>query len=425
MKTVIGLIGVLGAIGLGACAGENGEWQTGGAGEGENIGVATQALTAQEDITASAVRQFPASCVIDGKMLIAGGYDASSTTALSSVYLFDPNGDPEWVSKTALPVATGEAEMIAIPGTDQCLFVGGKTTKTSASLATSYIYDLSGNSWTAVSGTALTGARANFALSLCGNGSGNDARIIAIGGKDSSTYRDTVQVFNVGTQTWSALTTLSATRAFPAVAPLIVATNNNDRYRKFIIAGGENGSGKSAVVDLLFTGTDCTSPDLDVASQTLSTARSKAFAFAEGSADTLMVCGGTTATALATDSCEKFAVTTWGATTVTRSAGATMNVARTQSKVLPAQDVPTAYFVLGGRGLEADTVTTGQVWDYQTDKRWEDKAGGTGTPSFPITARYAGAFERLTNGNDGIASAVGVNVSADLVTFLVSTEMAP
>lgn len=372
-------------------------------------------------------RQFPATCVTSGKMIVAGGFDDSGA-GTTTVYQFDPSQmtGSQWVAKTALPVALGEAEMTPIPGTSKCLLVGGRTNAgDSAALSAAYIYDPAGNagagSWTATA--AGFSARVNFKVSQC---AGN--RIIVVGGTTSGAALDanSIQVYNYngGTDSWttfdrlgdSSFLGLNTTRAFPALTALSTS------YDKFLIAGGENSGGVKNTVEILQVTNACAFTRIDQPTTTITT-RTMAEAALEGTSNVVLVLGGAGTTASdSLSSVDKVTVTVGTPSTISVTTGTAMDVARRRFALRIVDGTSLKkWAVIGGIGNRDQSVGTSRVWDGQVTPAWSAAKSLN-------TARYGMAAEYLTvAGKNKFYVSGGLKILNDNVfgAILKSTEESP
>lgn len=267
------------------------------------------------------------------KLLVAGGRNASGTIQ-TATYLYNPAVDT-WETMDSLPTATTGGQMIAIPGTDRCLFVGG--VQGTSTVATVYQYDLSDDGHRTAGGaagwstkTAMSNSRKQFKLTLCGTGMGTSARILAIGGIDNSlAYPTAIEMYNVNTDGGSSFGSgLSAGRSNLAVASL------DTTYTKFIVPGGYDGADQSKRIDYLTADVSCGTQTSNGANNVLSTERETAVAFPTGDTNEFYVVAGFNGSN-ALSSAEKVTMTWNGnmssAAVVT---GTALSVARKNPKLL-------------------------------------------------------------------------------------------
>lgn len=364
MKTkVIGIIGLaLLGVAAGGCSTEAGD-------KGQSTGSASLPLT-----SITAARMGAASVVINDsgvdKLLVIGGFSSSGGSGVNTVYLYDPVND-SWSSRATLPAGQdrGDAKAILLPGTDKVLLVGGRGTDsaTTASKGNSLIYDFSLDQWSPTSfGSAnLVAARTDFQLVTCGTGTGEtNARILAFGGSDypagSTTYTNVVEMYNPSTNSWSNVETLITARAKLAVGAL--ETTGANAFTKFIVAGGEDGSGASNQLEVMTVTTACGSPDLREADANLGSTRKDPVVFAEGSSNTFLVAGGD---GLSTS--DKIVVASWtpGMTfDVTQSAGDSFDSASARGRSALVEIGNNVYIIGGVNSSTAKTDV--DVWNKVT-----------------------------------------------------------
>ena len=140
----------------------------------------------------------------DGRYLytIGGQTTAASSTATNVVQRFDPNNN-SWASLMSLPVMLSRSEAVHLNGK---LYVPGGQTE-SATIATTYIYDIASNAWT-------TGANVPLATSAHAIGINAAQNLIYVTGGLSSAVTSTASVrsYNVTTNTWATITPMKTAR---------------------------------------------------------------------------------------------------------------------------------------------------------------------------------------------------------------------
>jgi carbonic anhydrase/acetyltransferase-like protein (isoleucine patch superfamily) len=157
-----------------------------------------------------------ATLLVDGRVLIAGGY-TGAIAPQSSAVLFDPATS----SFTAVPSMTfARAEHTATRLLDGRVLVAGGD----GSATTAEIYDPVANNWTTVA--SMGTGRREFSATLLAGG-----RVLVVGGVNVAT----AQVYNPGTNTWSSAGALSGVRFLHAAALLPDG--------RVLVAGGTDGAG--------------------------------------------------------------------------------------------------------------------------------------------------------------------------------------
>jgi uncharacterized protein (TIGR03437 family) len=140
----------------------------------------------------------------DGQFLytMGGQTSAASSTATNVVQRFDPNNNT-WSSLMPLPVMLSRGEAVHLNG--KFYLPGGQTE--SATIATTYIYDIATDAWT-------TGANAPLATSAYAIGTDATQNLIYVTGGLSSAATSTASVrsYNVTTNTWATLTPMKTAR---------------------------------------------------------------------------------------------------------------------------------------------------------------------------------------------------------------------
>lgn len=178
---------------------------------------------------------------VDGKIYaidgygIVGGFFVGDTN-ISEVY--DPATD-SWSNKT--PAPTVRAELTAAEHGGKIYVLGGRHIGV---LNTNEIYDVATDAWS--TGAPMPTARAGLTSAALGN------KIYAIGGRDSTTPRSgtvlgTVEVYDIATDTWTAVAPLKVARS-----DLVAVAHGGKIYA----IGGWNGTSQMATMEIYDPTTD-------------------------------------------------------------------------------------------------------------------------------------------------------------------------
>jgi uncharacterized protein (TIGR03437 family) len=156
---------------------------------------------AQASIPTALLRILPVS---DGQYLyvVGGRTTLTSTTATNLVQRFDPLSNA-WSSLSSLPVPLSSGEAVHVNGK---LYVPGGQTD-AAAIATTYIYDIAGNTW-------ATGANAPLTASAYSVGLDATQNILYVTGglNSSSTGIANVRAYDVAANTWTTVTPMKTAR---------------------------------------------------------------------------------------------------------------------------------------------------------------------------------------------------------------------
>jgi hypothetical protein len=241
-----------------------------------------------------------------GKVLLTGGYTAAGpATPTSSAEFYDPGADA-FASTTGITTGTvtaARARHIAVFfNTTTILIAGG--TDGATNLNTAIKYDINtATPTTANVSTTMAQPRANFTGTLLGSGS-----VLIVGGKTGTTAADlTAELFAPSTGNG----TFSDTGVFPSgedkrshTAVLIGGMSGN--AGKVLVSGGVTGAaaGTPSITQFLYGGGAFT------AIADLGTARSNHAALSlsaiSSSNDTVLICGGTSTGSDTLSSCERY-----------------------------------------------------------------------------------------------------------------------
>jgi hypothetical protein len=156
----------------------------------------------------------------NGKVLVAGGQNGSTT--LASAELYDPSSG---VWSTTGPLNTGRYQATAtlLPN-GRVLIVGGTVSGT-AGLTSAELYDPAAGTWTTTG--SMASARVGHTAVLLSNG-----LVLVAGGIVGSTPISSAELYDPATGTWTATGSLNAARGFAASALLAGG--------KVLVAGGRN-----------------------------------------------------------------------------------------------------------------------------------------------------------------------------------------
>lgn len=230
-----------------------------------------------------------------GKLLLAGGYDTSSTHVTASAEFFDPASE-SFVATTNLSTARARHVAVLLGDSTTVLVVGG--TDGTNDLKTAMKYKAGGNLAPTVAASGdlvLTLGRADFTGTLLGSG-----KVLIVGGKAgnlTAELYDPAGSGNVGTfgATAGSLPTGEDKRSHTAVL-----LNHLNLSGKVLISGGNTTAGRSAT-QFLYDPVG----DSFVAVEPLATARSNQAAI-EVSTRSVLICGGTTNGSDVIASCERY-----------------------------------------------------------------------------------------------------------------------
>ncbi|MDD4004726.1 MAG: kelch repeat-containing protein [Elusimicrobiaceae bacterium] len=176
--------------------------------------------------------QHTANILANGKILVAGGTDGTST--LASAEILDPalGSSSSWVSAGTMTYSRSNHTATMLPN-GNILVTGGYTQGvTSGSITSAEIYYPSENAW--VETSPLNTARQSHSAIMVPKGlyGGN---ILVIGGYSNSQYLDSMELYNPVTSQWTALATTLTTKRAQNSATLM--HNGN-----ILICGGVNGT---------------------------------------------------------------------------------------------------------------------------------------------------------------------------------------
>lgn len=211
-------------------------WMMASKAQAFNIGTFFKKIGYWHPITttgALSVRLVHCGALVNSKIFIWGGGNLTATAAYNDGVLYNPATDAySAVSATGAPAARIYPGCVSV-GTK--VVVWGGADISGPTLNTGGVYDSVANTWTATSvGANVPGARKNAAVVSTGT------KVIVWGGRDSSnTGQNNGSIYDVASNTWTAMTTVGA----PAARRNHVGYWNGS---KFIVWGGNDASANLA-----------------------------------------------------------------------------------------------------------------------------------------------------------------------------------
>jgi N-acetylneuraminic acid mutarotase len=139
-------------------------------------------------------RVYPGAASAAGRLHALGGWQTVTPVAAHDVY--DPATNT-WSS--AAPMPTGRGAFGAVTGPDGLIYVIGGQDPTNPFLATVEAYDPVADKW-------ITKAQMHTPRRLMGVAAGHDGLIYALGGGGAQGALNSVEIFDVGTNTWTVST---------------------------------------------------------------------------------------------------------------------------------------------------------------------------------------------------------------------------
>ena len=173
-----------------------------------------------------------------GKVLVAGGYNGSST--LNTAQLYSPTAGT-WVAAANLN-ASRKDHTATLLANGKVLVAGGASGSTTLNTAAVYNPATGTGSWAAV-GNMATARRYHTATLLATTNSTLNNKVLVVGGRSATSVLTSVQLFD-GTSSWSTLTSLSSARELHTAT--VVANG------KVLFAGGKSSGGSTLSSTLLF-----------------------------------------------------------------------------------------------------------------------------------------------------------------------------
>ncbi len=307
-----------------------------------------------------------ATLLANGKVLVVGG------TSSGAAELYDP-GTNSWMPAGTLATPR-RGHTATLLGNGKVLVAGGASTSGSnsgSSLATAELYDPGTNAWSAAA--SMSAAREGATATLLGTG-----KLLVAGGYDIDLWDNVVgaELYNATTNTWSSAGTMASGRMGHTATKL--------GSGKTLVAGGW--ALTSDGVFVLVPGTEVYDPATNVwsAAGTLATPRSAHTATILPTGRVLVAGGGAGGTPLATAELYDPGTNSW-------SAAASMGTPRhlPTATLLPSGKVLLAGGYIGG-STGSDITASAELYDAATNP-WS-AAASMGTP------RYSHAAARLDSG---------------------------
>ncbi len=169
---------------------------------------------------------FTATPLLDGRILLVGGYDANSSSFLASAEIFDPVAGSFAFTGTMSRSRTGHTATRLADG--QVLIVGGS--RDAVDGATAELYNPTTGLFEAVNGAMAVPRRFQAAALL------NDGRVAVFGGESQDNWvRGTAEVFDPVTKIFSSFGHMAIPRSHPTANLLSTGPNTG---KVFIFGGG-------------------------------------------------------------------------------------------------------------------------------------------------------------------------------------------
>lgn len=160
----------------------------------------------------SARGQFTATPLLDGRVLIAGGYDATAFASLASAEIFDPVAGTFTFTGNMSRARSGHTATRLANGS--VLIVGGSNNGTDGT--TAELYNPATGQFESANG-GMSVSRTNHAAALL-----DDGRVAIIGGESGENFvRGTIEAYDPTTRTFSALGHMTAARRRPTASVLV------------------------------------------------------------------------------------------------------------------------------------------------------------------------------------------------------------
>jgi hypothetical protein len=174
----------------------------------------------------SARGQFTATPLLDGRVLIVGGYDATTFAALSSAEIFDPVAGTFTFTGSMSRARSGHTATRLANGS--VLIVGGSNNGTDGT--TAELYSPATGQFESVNG-GMTVSRTNHAAALL-----DDGRVAIIGGESGENFvRGTIEAYDPATRAFSPLGFMTTARRRPTASVLVGGVHAG---QIFVFGGG-------------------------------------------------------------------------------------------------------------------------------------------------------------------------------------------
>lgn len=425
--SVAALLGVMAA----GCSAE-----TGAPDEAAEIGSTSAALTAVKtgtdnpaDLTdgtggTTDIRAgFASACVLQATVnnvtkdyLIRAGGFTNGASATKQIVVFSKGNSPAIQSGATheLTVASGSGQMVKLNAT-QCAYVGGSSADGGGTATANVdVLTLSFSGSTPVvtvsNKTSLNAARSNFVLTTCTDNS-SGVHLVAIGGKSGSSYLQSIEIANTALSSWASSASALATGRMNLGADI-------DDSRHIFAAGGEvTGGSRSASVDLIRLGTDCSFTDTNPSTTGLPHAADGLVVHFDATSGEFISTAGTFLSSMVPtlETTERHYTVTWTGTPDVTSSSDTSSPTNFNGTFRPyvVRKNATDIFLIGGANA-AINASIAKVQKYATSSTWTSQST---TSSVGI---YGGVGGYLPNASevwamDGYSTApstIGVLVDA-------------
>lgn len=222
-------------------------------------------------VMGSAREQFSATVLLDGRVLVAGGYSTGAVDWLDSVEVYDP-AIGSWTAVTGtLATKKGRHEAVLWPGNGNVFLIGGCTTGGSAvDTVDQYSYAPGGLGSVGAAASNMATKRQYHGASLFYHpATPNVPRILVTGGiDDAAVYLNTTEIFD-GTN-WTAGPAMNTTRSYHEQ---VTTVSGN----QVLVAGGESSaSGFTVATSEVFTDDGAAAPSFSFGSGEQINARERA-----------------------------------------------------------------------------------------------------------------------------------------------------
>jgi hypothetical protein len=168
----------------------------------------------------------------NGKVLLSGGGQGSTTVFLAAAELYDP-ASGTWSTTGTMASARYQHTATLLPNGK--VLVAGGDNSASGSLAAAEVYDPASGAWSPA--TPMGSARLYHTATLL-----PDGKVLVAGGQGDSGYLAAAELYNPATDTWSATAPMASAR-YQHTATLLP-------NGKVLVAGGLNNSGHLTAAEL-------------------------------------------------------------------------------------------------------------------------------------------------------------------------------